>query len=366
MIKNDFIPVYVPYVAKNQKKYVLDCLDSNWISSRGKYVDLFEEGLSKYIGVNYAVTVCNGTVALMLAYASLGLKSGDDVIVPSLTYCATISQLQWLGINPVLVDSNDNFQISLVKLRQHITRRTKAVIVPQLYGDSPNMNTLVEFCRSNDLYLIEDSAESFGCSIKDKKLGSFGDISTTSFFGNKTLTTGEGGACFTDNYELFKELKLLKSQAHIGNFVHRGPGFNFRMCNIQAAIGLAQLEEIDSIIEKKKNIARYYRNTLSKEIGRIIPKEVDTSSEWMPVFTLPDTMEYSKFQYLMQEKGIETRPVFTPIHLMKDFYIDYKFSLDTSERIYRRGFNLPSWPDLSKEQLEKIVSSVNEVVKVIG
>ena len=362
-----YINIYEPRKAKNQIKYVLDALESNFISGKfGKYIDQFEKGLSEVLGVEEVITTCNGTVSLMLIYASLGLKPGDEVIVPSLTYCATISQLNWLGIIPVLVDSDDNFQMDVSQIEDSINKRTKAVVVPELYGDSPNIEEIKSLCEIKMIDLIEDSAESFACAFsKGSMLGSYGIANSFSLFSNKVISCGEGGFVTTNCRETAKRLRLLRSQAHIGNFVHAGPGFNFRLTNLHAAIGVAQLEELDEIVERKQQIARYYRNTLSNSVGKVIP-QIESSSEWMPLFTLPETMTYPKFLLEMQKRGIDTRPCFTPIHLMKGFDYTKKTSLNNCEKIYKKGFNLPSYPDLTDEQLKYIVDSVNEVVEMVG
>jgi perosamine synthetase len=318
------------------------------------------------LGVKHVIAVCNGTVSLMLIYGAGGLRPGDEVITPSLTYCATISQLNWLGVTPVLVDSDNNFQMDLSQLESVMSQRTVGVVVPQLYGDSPDMNKLVEFCNERELTLIEDSAECFACEYEPGKfIGSFGCASSFSFFANKTITTGAGGCIATNDDYLAKRFRLLRSQAHIGGFVHDGPGFNFRMTNIHAAIGKAQLEELDRIVERKKQIARYYRNKLSDSVTKIVPK-IHSSSEWMPLFMLPETITYPKFLVETQKRGVDTRPCFTPIHLMKGFQYSQRASLANSERIYTRGFNLPSYPDLTDDQLKYICDVVNEVVEMVG
>ena len=364
----DYINVYEPRKAKNQTKYVLEALESNCISGKaGRFIEEFEETLAWITGVDHAVSVCNGTVSLMLIYAAADLKSGDEVITPSLTYCATVSQLNWLGITPVLVDSDDNFQMDLSQLESSISRKTKAIVVPQLYGDAPQMFRLSNFCTKHGLILIEDSAECFASTFDEKErvIGSFGLASSFSFFANKNITTGEGGAVATDDPDFAKRLRLLRSQAHIGNFVHDGPGFNFRMTNLHAAVGVAQLEEHCDIVTRKTQIARYYRNKLSESVGKVVPK-IHGSTEWMPLFTLPDSMNYPKFLLEMQKKGIDTRPCFTPIHLMNGFEYTKRVSLDNCERLYKKGFNLPCYPDLTDEQLKYVVDSVNEVVEMVG
>lgn len=359
------ISVYEPRVAVNQARYVLESLEENCISGKGgKFIEEFEKSLADILGVKEVVSVSNGTVSLMLIYAALGLKPGDEVITTSLTYCATISQLNWLGISPVLIDSDDNFQMDLSQLEKAVSRNTKAVVVAQLYGDSPDMLKLKEFCDNNNLLLVEDSAEAFVCFDQKKAIGSFGNASSFSFFANKVITTGEGGCIATNDLELAKRMRLLRSQAHIGGFVHDGPGFNFRLTNLHAAVGVAQLEELEEIIERKKQIAQYYRNTLSGSVSKIVPK-VD-SSEWMPLFMLPETITYPKFLLEMQKRGVDTRPCFTPTHLMKGFQYTTRVPLNNSERIYKRGFNLPSYPDLTDKQLKYIVKCTNEVVEMVG
>lgn len=361
-IIKSLIPIYQPYKSKNQKKYVLDCLNTNWISSKGDYISRFEKEICKIIGTNHCITTFNGSVSLMLILKALGIGYGDEVIVPSLTYAATISSINLVGATAVLADSDDNFQLNIKDLPTLLTKKTKALMVPQLYGDAPDMSQIVSFCTKTGIYLIEDSAEVFGCMDNEKSLGSFGIASSFSFFANKSITTGEGGCVCTNDDILASELSLLKSQSHIGNFIHKGPGFNFRMTNIQAAIGLAQLEDIDHINIEKQHIAEIYRKGFKGSKISIITPKISFSAEWMPLFTLPDNITYGKFQSEMQKLNIDTRPVFTPIHLMKGFDIKTPVDLSNSERIYSKGFNLPCYPDITKDQLAYIIESVLKVV----
>lgn len=359
------IPIYEPYKAKNQKKYVVDCIDSNWISSRGDYITKFEAEIAKKVGVNHCISTFNGSVSLMLILKALDIGYGDEVIVPSLTYAATISAINLSGAVAVLTDSDNQFQMDLSQLPLLLTRKTKAVMVPQLYGDAPNMKRLVQFCKDSNIALIEDSAEAFGCE-DGKPIGSFGNASSFSFFANKSITTGEGGCVCTSNPHLAKKMRLLKSQSHIGNFIHDGPGFNFRMTNIQAAIGLAQLEDLDNINLMKQHIAANYRKGFKNSpITPVIPR-VDFSAEWMPLFLLPEEVNYGKFHSEMQKMYIDTRPAFTPIHLMNGFDTKVKLSLTNSENIYKRGFNLPCYPDLSAEKLNYIIESAKKAVEMVG
>jgi len=356
------IPVYEPHKAKNQRKYVLDCIDSNWISSRGDYIDKFEKSISKALGISNTLSTFNGSVSLLLILRGLNIGYGDEVITPSLTYAATISSINLSGSTAVLVDSDNNFQMDLDKLKQCLSKKTKAIMVPELYSDAPDMNYLIDFCNSNSIHLIEDSAEAFNCFMPDgKAVGSLGVASSFSFFANKNITTGEGGCVCTNNLELSKKLRLLKSQSHIGGFIHDGPGHNFRMTNIQAAIGTAQLEELAGITHKKKALASFYRTRFEGSPITNVWPSID-SSEWMPVFKLPNTINYSKFQSEMSKKNVDTRSVFTPIHLMKGFDIKTPVPLTNCEEIYKLGFNLPSFPDLNENQLKYIVNSALEVV----
>lgn len=365
---SEFIPIYSPFIAKNQKKYIIDCIDTNWISSRGKYIELLEQSIAEVIGTKEVIAVFNGSVSLMLILRGLGIGHGDEVITQSLTYAATVSSIQNVGATPVLIDSTDCFQMDIGLIQRAITKKTKAVMVAQLYGDSPDMEKLVKICKKNSIYLIEDSAEAFACYLPSSKgvpkaLGSYGIASSFSFFGNKVITTGEGGCVCTNDSSLARQLRMLRSQNHIGGFRHAGPGFNFRITNLQAAIGVAQLEQLEDVLVKKKKIASYYRNNLHPSIRRIVPSV--NSSEWMPIFSLPISKNYLKFHTRMQEEGIDLRPAFPPVHGMPGFKVRLGSKLDTCIRIYSKAFNLPSGPGLTNEQLKRIANTVNKIIEEV-
>lgn len=353
--------IYEPHKATNQKKYVVDCLDTNMLTFRGKYVEQFEQKISETLKIKHTISTFNGSVSLMLILYGLGIGYKDEVIVPSLTYAATVSSINLMGATAVLVDSDDNLQMDLSKIEKIITKKTKAIMVPELYSDCPDLNKLISICKKHKILLIEDSAESFGSKFKNKYIGSFGIASSFSYFANKLIQTGEGGCVCTNDDTLAKKLRLLKNQSHIGNFMHSGPGFNFRMTNLQAAIGCAQLEQYDWVLTRKKEIAKFYRENLHSEIIRVVPRT--DSSEWMPLFRLPNSITYPRFQILMQDAGIETRPAFAPVHIMEGFNIKTPVSLSNSERIYKSGFNLPCYPDLNKKQLNYIVDTVNKIIE---
>lgn len=360
-MSKSFIPIYEPYIAKNQKKYVLKCIESNIIGNQGPYIDRFESEVASYLGVSDVITVCNGSVSLSLILTALGIGRGDEVISPSLTYAATISSIHWSGAKAILTDSDSNYQMNLDQIEKCITSNTKAVMVPQLYGDSPNMDKLVEICNKNNLFLIEDSAEVFGSDSGGKKLGSYGIASSFSLFPNKTIHAGSGGFIATNDTVLAKHMRLLRSQSHIGNFVHNGPGYNYRWSELNAAIGCAQLEHLDWILKAKKRLTDFYVKHLPEDITYICPKI--NSSHWMPVFQLPYYINYMKFSEELKKLGVDCRPIFTPIHLMEGFNIGRKVDLGLSEKIYKIGFNLPCYPTLTIKQLNHVISSIKTILK---
>jgi len=364
----DFIPVYKPRIAKNQRSYVLDCVDSNMLSFRGKYLEKVEKELANFLTTDYFSTTFNGSVSLMTILSALNIKSGDEVITQSLTYAATVFSILNVGATPVLIDCDESFQMDLNLIEKAITKRTKAVMVAQLYGNCPKMDKLKEICDSAGIHLIEDSAECFGCSYLGKPIGSFGIASSFSFFCNKVIcSAGEGGGIATSDSSLIDKINFIKSQSHSGGFIHKGPiGYNHRATNLQGAVLLAQFEEINNIIKRKKEIADYYRKHLHQKIIRVKNQDHLDSSEWMLIFKLPDNITYYKFQDELKKFNIDSRPCFTPIHLMEGFNkCRNSGKLEVSSSIHRSGFNLPSYPDLTTKELMYIVKSVNKVINNI-
>ena len=322
------IPIYKPLLDGNEKKYVNDCIDSSWISSKGAYIKKFEDGISEYIGVKHATAVCNGTVALHLALLTLGVGEGDEVIVPTFTYIASVSSIVTAGASPVFADSlEDTWQADPDDIRKKITSRTKAIMAVHIYGHPCDMDEIKKITDEYNLFLIEDCAEALGSEYKGKKAGVFGDISTFSFYGNKTLTTGEGGMVITNDDTLndravhFKMHGLAKHR----EYWHDVIGYNYRMTNICAAIGLAQLESLGNRLKQKRLLAeRYIKN-----------------------------LEY------LNEKGVETRPTFYPVHTMPMFSKKYR-RFQTAELIASRGINLPSFPSLTENEIKEICSCIRE------
>lgn len=358
------IPVYQPSLTGNEKKYVNDCLDSNWISSKGKYVSLFEKEFANYVNVNYATGVCNGTVALHLALLALGIGQGDEVIVPTLTYIASVNAIVYTGATPVFVDSlPDTWQIAPEEVRKSITPRTKAIMAVHLYGHPCEMSVLKEIADEHRLFLIEDCAEAIGSKYQGNHVGTFGDIATFSFYGNKTITTGEGGMVITNDQTIFERAVHFKGQglAKYREYWHDVIGYNYRMTNICAAIGLAQLERIDDILLKKRRIAELYKELLKDTEFKVHPEVGDVfHSYWMVSILIPQANQRDQVRKHLAEADIETRPVFYPVHTMPMYSQKYQ-KYQVAEDIGWRGINLPSYPDLSPEQIDYICNNLKEI-----
>jgi len=355
-------PVYKPMLMGNEKKYVNDCLDSTWISSKGKYVNDFENKFAEYCDTKYAVSVCNGTVALHLALLALGVGAGDEVIVPTLTYIASVNAISYTGAKPVFVDSlEDTWQMNPEQIKRKISKNTKAVIAVHLYGHPCEMDEIVKLCHANNIFLIEDAAEAIGSKYNDKMVGGFGDIGTFSFYGNKTITTGEGGMLVTSDDTLFDRIQHIKGQglAKHREYWHDIVGYNYRMTNICAAIGLAQLENIDIILEKKQQIANWYKQGLHntkyvfhQSIGNVF------HSYWMCSMLANNVEERNQLRTYLSKQGIETRPVFYPIHTMPMYSKVYE-KHPVAEKLGWCGINLPSYPDLTEEEVNFIINRIS-------
>lgn len=357
------IPIYKPSLMGNEKKYVNECLDSTWISSKGSFIQKFENDFSNFIGVNFATTVSNGTVALHLALLALGIGEGDEVIVPTLTYIASVNSIVYTGAVPVFVDSLvDTWQIDYNDVEKKITNKTKAVIAVHLYGHPCEMKELRRICDEHNLFLIEDCAEAIGSKYEGKHVGTFGDISTFSFFGNKTITTGEGGMVVTNDETLFDRCIHFKGQglAKHRQYWHDVIGYNYRMTNICAAIGLAQLENVQVLIEKKRKIADFYKKSF-EGVDVVFHGESENvyNSYWMCSILVENSEKRDLLRSFLAEKGIETRPLFYPVHTMPMYAEKYQ-KHKNAEKLGWRGINLPSFPDLTEQELIFIVNAVKE------
>lgn len=356
------VPIYQPDLSGNEKKYVSECIDTTWISSRGRFVSEFETGFAARIGVEHAASVSNGTVALHLALMALGIGPGDEVIVPTLTYIASANAVTYTGAAPVFVDSlRDTWQIDPEDVRRHITPRTRAIMPVHLYGQACDMDALTAIAREFRLFIVEDCAEAFGTIYKGRHVGTFGDISTFSFFGNKTITTGEGGMVVSNDKTLIERARHLKGQglATHREYWHDVVGYNYRMTNIQAAIGLAQLERADETIARKRALAERYKAAL-----RDLPVEVHVEapdtvhSYWMFSILVEHADQRDVLRKHLAQDGIETRPLFYPMHTMPMYAKNFR-KHSVAEDLAWRGINLPSWPGLTDEQVNSVVLSIS-------
>lgn len=354
-------PIYNRSFNGNEKKYVIDCIDSTWISSRGSYIEKFEHSFAAYTGAAYATSVNNGTAALHLALMALGIGPGDEVIVPDFTYIATANAVIYTGAKVVFVDVlSHNWQINPAEIAKKITAHTKAVIIVHLYGAACNMNEIVSLCKENNLFLIEDCAEAIGTMYNGKHVGTFGDIAAFSFFGNKTITTGEGGMVISNSKDLIEKAYHIKNQGVTSTvYWHDVLGYNLRMTNICAAIGLAQLECIDEILVNKLRIAEAYRNAFQNTQVEFHEQEPGTKhSYWMVSILINDAAQREPLSVYLKEKGIDTRPLFYPCHTMP-VYVEHRHeTYPVTENLSYRGLNLPSYPELTNEDVFFIANTI--------
>lgn len=360
------IPVYKPFLGKQEKKYVLDAVESTWISSKGKFLERFEKEFPEYLGAKYGVATCNGTVSLHLALLVLGIGPGDEVIVPTFTYIASVNAIVYTGAKPVFVDSNpDYWNIEPTKIEGKITPKTKAIMAVHLYGHPCDMDPILKIAKKHKLAVIEDAAESHGAEYKGKKVGSIGDIGSFSFFGNKVITTGEGGIVVTNNKKLAEKCAHLKGQgvSKTKTYWHDVVGFNYRMTNIEAAIGLAQLEKISKTLKLKRKIAREYTKRL-KNIHQVKCQGEEKWAKnifWMYSILVPPTKR-NKLMEFLKKNDIETRPFFYPAHVMPP-YKQKKGAYPVAEYLGASGVNLPSFPELTLKEIKLITSKIEDFFK---
>ena len=357
------IPLYQPELGGNERKYVLECLDSTWISSRGRFVNEFEVRFAERIRVDHAASVCNGTAALHVALMALGIGPGDEVIVPTLTYIASVNAIAYTGATPVFVDSlRSTWQVDPEDVRRRITARTRAIMAVHLYGQACDMDAIVAIAEEHRLFVVEDCAEAFGSLYGGRHVGTFGDIAAFSFFGNKTITTGEGGMVVSNDKTLIERARHLKGQGLAAHreYWHDVVGYNYRMTNIEAAIGLAQLERADQLIERKRDLAARYAAALAH-----LPIDIHSQasgtihSYWMFSILVERDDQRDPLRKHLAAAGIETRPLFYPVHTMPIYAQNYR-KHRVAEDLAWRGINLPSWPGLQQQQVDKVITEIND------
>lgn len=368
------IPVNTPLLNGNELKYVTECIETGWISSEGPFINKFEENFSAYIGCNYGVAVSNGSAALDIAIRALNIGPGDEVIMPAFTIISPAQSIVTEGATPVLVDSDpDTWNMDVNQIEAKITPKTKAIIVVHIYGLPVDMDPIMEIAKKYNLKLIEDAAEVHGQTYKGKMCGSFGDISIFSFYPNKHITTGEGGMLLTNDKTIAEKCKKLRNLCFEPNgprFVHHELGWNYRMTNLQAALGLAQLEQIDGFIEIKRKMGETYQTELSslKEKGYQLPFAKTDYSEniyWVFGLVAPTEQEKERMVNYLTENKIGTRPFFWCIHEQPVFksmglFKDEKYPV--AEKLARNGFYLPSGLGLKDEEMLTVAHIIKDFV----
>jgi perosamine synthetase len=367
-IMTRFIPVYDPWITKKELQYVIKAVKSGWVSSMGEFVSAFEKEFASYVDVRYALTVSNGTAGLHLGLATLGIGERDEVIVPDLTFVATVNAVAYTGAKPVFADVEPRtWCIDPEDIERKITKRTRAIVPVHLYGHPADMSRILKIARAYGLYVIEDAAEAHGAECRGRKVGGFGDLGVFSFYGNKILTTGEGGMVTTNNAKLYERAKFLRDQAMSVHkrYWHRAIGYNYRMTNVQAAIGLAQLRRIGTLLNRKREIFGWYKQAFGDGLDiKLNPEERWAKNVfWMVSLLLGRTTAISRdgLMTYLKRRGIDTRPFFYAISQMPMYRS--KLMNPNALDISSRGINLPSGYSLSRRDVFTITKCVMEALK---
>ena len=377
------IPLSVPHINGNEWKYVKDCLDTGWISSAGSYVNQFEQMVADYVGAKYGVACMNGTVGLHIAQLLAGVEADDCVIVPNITFIATLNAVKYTGATPILIDVNpDDWQMDLELLEEFLAentykiedsrgihlhmlttnKRIKAIMPVHVLGNIGNVDRLVEIAKKYNLEIIEDSTEALGSFYKGKHAGTFGKFGVFSFNGNKIISTGGGGVIVTDDEELSKKAKHLTTQAKASQmeYIHDEIGFNYRLVNVLAAIGVAQMEEFPNLLLNKRKMDAFYRNELTG-VGDIKFQNVSTDVSancWL--FTFKTNQMRGLLEFL-NSNGVQSRPFWMPMNQLvmfeKEIYVQQE---DHSSKIYETCISIPSSAGITKDQMIEVVNKIKE------
>lgn len=370
----NFIPVNEPLLNGNEIKYLSECVDTGWISSEGPFVKRFEADFAARVGRKHGIAVTNGTAAIDAAIDSLNITVGDEVIVPTFTIISCLLQVVRCGATPVLIDCDPStWNMDVNKIKEKITNRTKAIMVVHIYGLPVDMNPVIHLCKIHGLKLIEDAAEMIGQSYRGKSCCSFGDISTVSFYPNKHITTGEGGMILTDDDNLAEQCRELRNLCFRPGqrFVHERLGWNLRMTNLQAALGVAQLERLDEFIQKKRWIGQMYNELFADLKGVQFPLNKTayaTNIFWVYGLILDESIEFNAREAIsrLAELGVGCRPFFFPMHLQPVFRQMGLFegeNYPVAEKMYRRGFYLPSGLALTENQIISVANALKKILK---
>jgi perosamine synthetase len=370
MMGKRLIPVAAPALVGNEKKYVLDCLKSTWISSSGEYIERFETEFAKFCCSDHAIACTNGTVALHLALLALGVERGDEVIIPTLAFVAVANAVAYCGAVPVFVDSeNQTWNMDPSALEGRISSKTKGIIAVHLYGHPVDMDPVLSVAKRHGLFVIEDGAEAHGAEYKGRKVGSLANVSTFSFYGNKIISTGEGGIVLTDDIAVAERVRRLKGQGMDPERRYWFPtlGYNYRMTNLAAAIGLAQVEKIDWHLQRRHEVAEAYRDLLGDNPMLRFQPEMPWAKHayWMVSVVLDSSVTSTRDEVMeeLHDMGIETRPFFYPIHKLPIYqsYADLG-SFPVAEDVAARGLNLPTSALLSKADIKYVSSAITRAL----
>ena len=357
-----FIPQIEPWIDNTELEYLKRVVESTYVTEHSLTHE-FEERIKKLTGSKYVISVCNGTAALFCCLKALGVGPGDEVIVPNLTFIATANAVILAGATPVFCDiTRDTFSIDIDKALKCLSAKTKAIIPVHLYGFSADMEDIISFASEHGLCVIEDAAQGVGVSYKGKSVGTFGDLGILSFYGNKTITCGEGGAILTDDPILAEECYKLKNhgRSEKGVFIHESIGFNFCFTEMQAAVGLAQLDKLPDIIEKKKNIHSRYVEELSPYLTPLIAPKHISPVYWFTSFLTTDKKDLQKY---LLERGVQTREFFYPLDLQPCYNKGSTEGFDTSHDLFNLGLSLPSSYGLNTTSQDMIIQIIKDFYK---
>lgn len=369
-----FIPVNEPLLDGNEKKYLNECIKTGWISSEGPFVKQFEEKMAQKVNRKFGIAVCNGSVALELALAALELQPGDEVILPTFTIISCATAVIRRGCVPVLVDSSPGtWNMNIDHIEEKITGKTKAIMVVHIYGIPVDIDPILRLAKKYGLKIIEDAAEMHGQTYKKRPCGSFGEISTFSFYPNKHITTGEGGMVLCDDEYLATRCKSLRNLCFKADqrFIHDELGYNFRMTNLQAAIGIAQIERLEEFVKRKKSMGKLYTDLLSDQEDLELPLQRTSYADsiyWVYGIVLREKIPFNSREFMkkLRKYQIGSRPFFWPMHeqpVFKKMKLFKNEHYPIAERLARRGFYVPSGLNLTNEQINRVASTVKKILK---
>ena len=364
------IPISKPHLEKDEINNVLKCIKSGWISYAGKYVQEFEKTFTNYLGGGFSVAVSNGTAAIELALRTFKIGYGDEVIIPNFTFAATINAVINSGAKPVLADvEKSTWTIDIHEIKKKITKKTKAIIAVHIYGQPAKIDEIKKIAKKHKVKIIEDSAEALGATYKGRKIGIKSDCATFSFFANKTITTGEGGMLVFKNKKASELAKLLRNQGQSlkKQFWHDNAGFNFRMTNIQAALGVAQMKKINKFISKRKMIFKFYNDKLKKsdKIKFLPSNSWSENSYWYYTILINNIGKFQRNRLIktLKSYGIETRPCFYPLNTMEPYKKYAQGTYKVSYNIGQNAITLPTFYSLEKKQQSYIVKILLKILK---